>query len=121
MLTLTYKDIRNPDFPTAMRKVASCPDFKTPALLTRAVKAYKAIVENETACVEVIKKLQLQHGQQQEDGSTKIVNHEGFTKDMEELLKTEFTIDIEAFKFNDLLPAKLSAIDINALGVLVSL
>lgn len=121
MLTLTYRDVRHPDFPKAIRKLAECSDIKSVAVLLRIVKAYGAIVAAEKECLDVQKKLYEQYGTKQEDGTTKLVNPEDFEKGLEELLKTPFEIDIDAFKFNDLLPAKLSAVDVNALGCLVVL
>jgi hypothetical protein len=118
---LTYKDIRHPDFGPAIKKLAQCAEFKNVALLLKVAKSYKVIVEAEKDCVAVQQKLLTQHGTRQEDGSFKIINLEQFEKDNEELLKTEVLLETDPYKINDLLPAKLHAADISALGPLVAM
>ena len=119
-IKLTYKDIRNPDFSKGLKKLADCSDIKNVSVLLKIVKMYKAVANAEKDCVAVNQKLLDQHGTREED-QYKIVNVEGFNKDIEELLKTEFEIECDPIKFNDILAAKLAPSDIHALEQLISL
>jgi hypothetical protein len=116
---LTYKDIRHPDFIPAIRKLGSCSDIKNVTLMKNIVKAYRVIVEAEKDCMEVGRKLMDQYGAVQENGQHKILEPVAFEKANNELLATEFHVEVEPFKYNDLVPAKLSAVDVVALGELI--
>lgn len=118
-VALTYGQIRHPDFTEAIKKIAKCSDYKNVALMLRIYAAYKVIVEAEKSCMDVQNKLLEQHGTKQEGRAYKIINQEAFDADTKALMETEFCIEGDGFKFNDLVPAKLCPADLVALGHLV--
>lgn len=119
MLTLTYELIDNPDFQAAIRKIGECTEIKNVAIMLRLIKTYGACVAATKDMNNVKAKLASQYGTDNGDGTFKILNPEDFKKGIEELQKTEFQVDTDAFKYNDLLPAKPSAVDVIALGPIV--
>jgi len=119
-LTLTYRDLRNPDFMKAIRKVVECTEIKSVPTLLRIVKVYKTIADADAACTDVQKKLLRQHGILKQDGTYDLPNRAAFDDAFDELLKTEFQIEGDPIKYNELLLAKLNAADIVALGVLIT-
>jgi hypothetical protein len=116
---LTYQDIRHPDFPKAMRKLAECSDIKNVGILLRIFKAYKAVADAEKECLTTLQKLLAQYGTRKEDGNFEILQHDEYKKAADELMAVTFEIDGEPLKFNDIVAAKLCAVDIHALGPLI--
>jgi len=120
-LTLTYREIYDPGFSAALKKLADCSEIKNVSTLLRLVKVNKTLLATVKECTEIHQKLLDQYGARQENNTYKIINVDEYNAAFEQLMKTELEVEGDPFKFNDLLPAKPSATDLTALGILVSL
>ncbi len=121
-IAMKYENLRHPDFAKAFKKIADCSDIKDSNVMVRIAKTARSIYEQEKIIGSVHQKLLEQHGTRQEDGTYKLKDVEAFTTAYVTLLETPFELELEPFKLKDLMvPAKLNASDLAALGPLVDL
>lgn len=132
MLKVTYGQLQNENFKRAMGKVANCPLFKNPKLAYNVAKISGRIAEEAKLADKLREKMVNEYAKKTDDG--KIEPHNGIPgtfwipedkqkewgEKLEEYHAVAFDIDRPALSLDELMPAALTPLEINALEPLIT-